>query len=49
MRRPNRELMAQYFPQVPITREIGEHESLQSTEKARRLMGYVPQHSWRNR
>lgn len=47
MRRPNRELMAQCFPGVPITREIGDFESLQSTEKARQLLGYVPRHSWR--
>jgi nucleoside-diphosphate-sugar epimerase len=47
MQRPNRELMAECFPRVPITRAIGEFESLQSTDKAHRLFGYVPRHSWR--
>ena len=47
MERPNGELMAECFPQVPLTRAVGEFESLQSTDKARRLMGYVPRHSWR--
>ena len=47
MGRPSRELMAQCFPQVPIARAVGESESLQSTGKAQRLLGYVPRHSWR--
>lgn len=47
MRRPSRELMAESFPEVPVTRELGEFESLQSNDKARALIGYVPQHSWR--
>ena len=48
MERPNRDLMAECFPQVPITGALGESESLQSTAKARRLFGYVPRHSWRS-
>jgi nucleoside-diphosphate-sugar epimerase len=47
MGRPNRDLMVECFPRVPITRAIGEFESLQSTDKAHRLFGYVPRHSWR--
>jgi nucleoside-diphosphate-sugar epimerase len=47
MGRPSRDLMATSFPQVPITRAVGEFESLQSTAKAQRLIGYVPRHSWR--
>ena len=42
------DLAAQVFPEVEIRRPLGEHESLMSTEKARRLLGYQPQHSWRN-
>lgn len=48
MGRPSRDLMAECFPQVPITRALGEFESLQSTDKARRLIGYVPRRSWRS-
>lgn len=47
MERPSRDLMAECFPQVPINGEIGEFDSLQSSDKARRLFGYVPRHSWR--
>jgi nucleoside-diphosphate-sugar epimerase len=42
------ELAARVFPGVEIRRPLGEHESLMSTEKARRLLGYKPAHSWRN-
>jgi len=47
MSRPSRELMAESFPSVPITRPLGEFETLQSNDKARRLLGYAPRHSWR--
>jgi len=47
MERPNRDLLAECFPQVPITRAVGKFESLQSSAKAQRLFGYVPRHSWR--
>ena len=45
--RPSRELMAEYFPHVRVTRALGEFESLQSSDKARRLLGYEPKYSWR--
>jgi nucleoside-diphosphate-sugar epimerase len=47
MRRPSRELLAECFPQVPVTHELGTFESLQSSAKAHRLIGYLPRHSWR--
>jgi nucleoside-diphosphate-sugar epimerase len=47
MTRPSRELMAEYFPSVPLTRSIGEFETLQSSEKVQRVLGYEPRHSWR--
>jgi len=47
MERPSSDLMQECFPHVPITRAVGEFESLQSTDKAQRLLGYVPRHSWR--
>jgi nucleoside-diphosphate-sugar epimerase len=47
MTRPSRDLMAENFPRVPVTRALGEFESLQSNDKAHRLFGYVPRHSWR--
>jgi len=47
MSRSNAELVAEVFPDVPVTRELGEHDTLLSIEKARRVLGYDPQHSWR--
>ncbi|MGN6127762.1 MAG: NAD-dependent epimerase/dehydratase family protein [Humibacter sp.] len=46
--RPNDELAAAEFPNVSHNRELGEHETLLSIDKARRVLGYDPQHSWRN-
>jgi nucleoside-diphosphate-sugar epimerase len=47
MTRPSRDLMAEVYPDVPVRGEVGEHETLLSIAKARRLLGYEPQHSWR--
>ena len=47
MARPNAELVAEVFPDVPVTRDLGEHDTLLSIDKARRVLGYSPRHSWR--
>jgi nucleoside-diphosphate-sugar epimerase len=47
MSRSNADLVAEVFPGVTVTRALGEHDTLLSIEKARRLLGYDPQHSWR--
>jgi hypothetical protein len=49
MSRPNAELVAQVFPGVPLAAEFGERDTLLSIDKARRLLGYSPRHSWRDR
>jgi nucleoside-diphosphate-sugar epimerase len=46
--RPNAELLAEFFPNVPQKRAFGPNETLLSIDKARRLLGYAPQHSWRD-
>lgn len=48
MMTPSAELAAQVFPDVPVTREVAVHETLLSIDKARRMLGYEPQHSWRD-
>jgi UDP-glucose 4-epimerase len=48
MSRSSAELAAEVFPDVPVTRALGRHETLLSIEKARRLLGYEPTHGWRN-
>ena len=35
-------------PDVPLRHPLGEHETLLSIDKARRILGYQPRHSWRN-
>jgi nucleoside-diphosphate-sugar epimerase len=47
MSRPTAELAAEVFPGVPVTRQLGRNETLLSCEKARRVLGYRPAHSWR--
>jgi nucleoside-diphosphate-sugar epimerase len=48
MNRPSPELMAEVFPSVPYEPTAGPYDTLLSIEKARRLLGYEPQHSWRD-
>jgi nucleoside-diphosphate-sugar epimerase len=48
MNRPSRELMAACYPAVPYHPTAGEHDALLSSDKARRLLGYEPRHSWRD-
>lgn len=48
MSRPNDELLAAVFPDVPVRRPVGPHETLLCIDKARRVLGYQPEHSWRD-
>ncbi|KTS64468.1 UDP-glucose 4-epimerase [Microbacterium testaceum] len=48
MTRPNAELVAEVFPAVETRGELGENTTLLSIDKARRVLGYDPQHSWRD-
>lgn len=47
MNRTNKDLMAEVFPGVPLREGTGDHETLLSVEKARRLLGYQPGSWWR--
>ncbi|MEA5403198.1 NAD(P)-dependent oxidoreductase [Arcicella sp. DC2W] len=44
---PSKELAEKFFPNVPITRELGEHEALFSNRKIREVLGFKEQHNWR--
>jgi nucleoside-diphosphate-sugar epimerase len=46
--RPSADLMAEHFPGVPLKAVEG-HASLLSSARAAELIGYKPQHSWRDR
>lgn len=48
MTRPSSALLAEVFPRVPLTRDVGEFGSLLAIDRARQVLGYEPQHSWRD-
>jgi len=48
MTRPNAELVAEVFPGVPVRGDLGVNDTMLSIDKARRLLGFEPQHSWRD-
>jgi nucleoside-diphosphate-sugar epimerase len=39
--------MAEVFPGVPVDDALSEHGTLLGIDKARRVLGYEPQFSWR--
>lgn len=47
MSRSSAELAAEIFPDVPVRKALGDHETLLSIDKARRILGYEPEHGWR--
>ncbi|MFF0151629.1 NAD-dependent epimerase/dehydratase family protein [Micromonospora sp. NPDC005203] len=48
MTRSSASLLAEVYPGVEVRKELGEHETLLSIDKARRVLGYEPRHSWRD-
>jgi nucleoside-diphosphate-sugar epimerase len=48
MTRPSAELMREVFPGVPLTKDVQGTDTLLSIERARRALGFAPQHSWRH-
>jgi nucleoside-diphosphate-sugar epimerase len=48
MNRPSREVLAEVFPDVPVTREIGEFDTLLAIDRAKQAIGYEPRYSWRD-
>jgi nucleoside-diphosphate-sugar epimerase len=47
MQRPSRELMAEVFPGVPVADHVRGNDTLLSIDKARRVLGYAPEFTWR--
>ncbi len=48
MSRPNAELVAETYPGVPYAEGTGDRETLLAIDRARELLGYAPEHSWRD-
>ena len=43
---PSAQLVAEFWPEVPVKRELDGTESLLSIEKARLELGYQPRFGW---
>jgi len=43
----NQEILARFFPKVPLSRPLGSHETLLSNRKIREVLGFKEQHNWR--
>ena len=48
MNRPSAELLAQVYPSVKLTRDVGEFGTLLAIDRAREVLGFQPEHSWRD-
>ncbi len=44
---PTAELLARFYPGVPVRKPLGEFETLLSNAKIKSLLGFKPAHGWR--
>jgi len=47
MERPNAELMAEIYPGVSLKEGVAPNQTLLSNAKAKRMLGFAPQYSWK--
>ncbi|MCU1529564.1 MAG: NAD-dependent epimerase/dehydratase [Frondihabitans sp.] len=45
--RPTAELLADHFPEVPVTHPVDGHTSLMNSDEAIAYLGFTPRYSWR--
>jgi len=48
MDRPSADLLREVYPGVELRRDVGEHGTLLAIDRAREVLGYDPEHSWRD-
>jgi nucleoside-diphosphate-sugar epimerase len=48
MNRPSADLLREVFPDVKLTRDVGEFGTLLAIDRAREVLGFQPAHSWRD-
>jgi nucleoside-diphosphate-sugar epimerase len=48
MNRPSAALLAEVFPAVRLTRDVGEFGTLLAIDRARQALSFEPRHSWRD-
>ncbi len=46
---PSDEIGDRFYPGVPRRREMGTYETFYANDKAKRLVGFAPSHTWRDR
>jgi nucleoside-diphosphate-sugar epimerase len=44
----NAEVRRRFYPDVPVKREMAETETFYAIDKARKLLGFSPEHGWRD-
>jgi nucleoside-diphosphate-sugar epimerase len=48
MNRPSAELLREVFPDVRLTGEVGEYGTLLAIQRAGKVLGFEPRHTWRD-
>jgi nucleoside-diphosphate-sugar epimerase len=48
MDRPSADLLREVYPDVSLTRDVGEFGTLLAIDRAREVLGFEPAHSWRD-
>ena len=48
MAQPTSELLTKFFPDIPVKKKLALNETLLSSDKAKRVLGYSPQYTWRH-
>ena len=48
MNKTNKELLDVVFPNIKIKGDIGDHQTLLNNSKAKKILGFQPEYSWRN-
>ncbi|WP_240479746.1 NAD-dependent epimerase/dehydratase family protein [Paenibacillus wynnii] len=44
----SQDLVKRFFPNVTLKRPVQEHETLMAIDKAKKILGYEPHHTWRS-
>ena len=45
---PTAELLRRFYPKMPVKVQLGQYQTLLSIQKAKTMLGYAPEHSWRD-
>jgi nucleoside-diphosphate-sugar epimerase len=46
--RTTAQLIEEFYPDVPVTKEMGERETFYANDKAKAMLGFSPTHDWRD-